>query len=83
MFPKVRECAPSVEPIAIGNFAGTLNFSAYSLPMRLIMRLIVRKQGGPTSGYHDFRDWDGIRRWAGKVYDLLAQRLGETSHDEG
>lgn len=81
--PKLRSYAEGVEPVAIGNFAGVMNFQAYSLPLRLVMKAISKSQGAPTSGYHDLRDWEQIESWASEVYDLLAERLGEAAGEEG
>jgi menaquinone-dependent protoporphyrinogen oxidase len=76
IFPKLRNYAEGVEPVAIGNFAGVINFPAYGLLLRLVMRAISKSQGAATSGYHDMRDWEQIEAWASEVYDLLAERLG-------
>jgi menaquinone-dependent protoporphyrinogen oxidase len=75
--PKVLGLVPNLDPVAIGNFAGVLNFPRYPLPMRLIMAGISRSGGGPTNGYNDFRDWDEIKAWAEETYRLFAERLGE------
>lgn len=54
----VLQLAPSIEPVGLGLFAGSLNPSMQSImPGR-----------GP---YGDFRDWDKIRAWALKIRPLL------------
>ncbi len=79
--PNVLADAPGVEPLSIGNFAGVIDFAAYNLPMRLIMKAILRSQGGPTTGRHDHRQWDEISAWAKDVADAFALGLGERSSD--
>lgn len=76
VIPKVLSDAPGLQPVSIGNFAGVLNFPAYNLPMRLVMKAIVRSQGGPTTGRHDYRDWDEISAWAKEVADAFARVCG-------
>lgn len=73
VIPKVLADAPGLQPVSVGNFAGVLNFPAYNLPMRLVMKAISRSQGGPTTGRHDYRDWDEIIAWAKEVADAFAR----------
>ena len=75
VIPRLRDLAVEVTPVAIGNFGGVINYEAYNLPIRLVMKAILKAKGEPTSGYHDMRDWEQIRAWASEVYDLFAARL--------
>ena len=54
-----------VRPMDIGLFAGVMDYER--LP--LLLRLMVKKMGAPQG---DFRDWESIRTWAGRVCDRLA-----------
>lgn len=71
MEPRLRGYAPQVAPVAIGTFGGVVDYAKYNLPIRLIMKAVVGREGGPTSGRHDLRDWDAVRAWAGEVYELF------------
>lgn len=53
-----------VEPDLEGFFAGAIDVSELSFPMRLILRL-TNQEGG------DWRDWDAVRAWAGQLPDVL------------
>jgi menaquinone-dependent protoporphyrinogen oxidase len=46
--------------------AGALQYQAYNLPTRLLMKLISRSHGGPTDTSHDaeLTDWAGVERFA-------------------
>ncbi|MFO7948496.1 MAG: flavodoxin domain-containing protein [Armatimonadota bacterium] len=70
----LSELSP-VEPVAIGNFAGVLNFPKYNIPTRLMMMAISKFSGGPTSGVHDFRDMEVIRDWARDTYSKISTQL--------
>jgi menaquinone-dependent protoporphyrinogen oxidase len=53
-------------PTATLAVAGALQYQAYHLPTRLLMRLIARHHGAPTDPAHDVEltDWDGVERFA-------------------
>jgi menaquinone-dependent protoporphyrinogen oxidase len=53
----VRQKVPSIQPVAVGLFAGGLNPKKLPLPLRLVMKAMKAEPG-------DFRDWDAIREWA-------------------
>ena len=57
----LRDAAPQVQPVDIGLFAGVLDYSKLSLPVRMIMKQKMKGKGVPEG---DFRDWDAIRAWA-------------------
>jgi len=46
--------------------AGALQYQAYNLPTRLLMKLISRSHGGPTDTSQDaeLTDWAGVERFA-------------------
>ena len=70
----VLKAVPQVQPVKVGTFAGALDYSNLSLPIKAIMNL-----KGATEG--DFRDWTAIRAWAeGLCSPLLA--LGRKRYDE-
>lgn len=83
MEPRLRRYAPEVEPVAIGAVGGVVDFDAYSLPIRLLMKAVVGRAGGPTSGRHDLRDWEQIRTWASQVYDIFAARASVDRNGAG
>jgi len=55
-----------VEPVEVGLFAGAIDPSKLSLPLRLMMKAMKAGEG-------DWRDWDAIRAWAGDVCHSLQQ----------
>lgn len=55
---------PSVRPVDIAAFGGVIDYDRYNFALRLVIKAVVGRGGGPTSGRHDLRDWDAIRRWA-------------------
>jgi menaquinone-dependent protoporphyrinogen oxidase len=70
----VLKAVPQVQPVKVGTFAGALDYSNLSLPLKAVMNL-----KGATEG--DFRDWTAIRAWAeGLCSPLLA--LGRKRYDE-
>ncbi len=74
---KVPRLVPELEPVSVGNFGGVYNFPKYSIPMRAMIAAICKVRGLPTSGVHDYRDWDDIKAWAAEVHKLLAEKLGQ------
>ncbi len=72
--PNIANTVEGLTPIAFGNFAGCLSYPKYNLPMRLMMVAIAKRQGEPTSGIVDHRNWDEIRTWTRNVYDKLADQ---------
>jgi menaquinone-dependent protoporphyrinogen oxidase len=55
-----------VEPVTEGLFAGAIERSKLSLPLRLMLKAMKAEDG-------DWRDWDAIRTWAAEVYPSLLQ----------
>lgn len=73
--------APGVEPLSIAAFAGVIDYDRYNFALRLVMKAVVGRAGGPTTGRHDMRDWDHIRSWADEIYHRFSAELkaaGET-----
>ena len=67
--------APSVEPVSVAAFGGGIDYSKYNLGLRMLMKAIGGRGGGPTSGRHDMRDWDAIRAWARKTCRVFGERV--------
>ncbi len=60
--PILKE-VPQVKPVEIGTFAGALDYSNLSIPMKVMMKV----KGAPGG---DFRRWDVIRAWATRLHDI-------------
>lgn len=54
--------------------AGALKYSAYSWPIRRIMRAIAKRAGGDTdmSKDYEYTDWAQVRMYAQRLIDLTA-----------
>ncbi len=61
-------------PKLVGVFGGVLDYQRYGLFNRHVIRLIMKINGGPTDlrTSTEFTDWDAVRRFAGRVADLVA-----------
>ena len=57
---KLRSIAPEVKPIAVGGFAGVLQFARTPWPARLALRMLSIATGVKEG---DYRDWAAIRSW--------------------
>lgn len=53
-----------VEPVEEGLFAGAIDSSKLSFPLRLILKVMKAEDG-------DWRDWEAIRAWAAEAYSSL------------
>lgn len=53
-----------IEPVEEGLFAGAIDLSKLSFPMRLVLKAMKAEEG-------DWRDWDAIRAWAAQLYPAL------------
>ena len=58
---KLVTLAPEIKPVAIGRFAGVLDYSKMSLFFRLIGKGLFAVLGVKEG---DYRDWDAIHTWA-------------------
>ncbi len=74
MAERLPAYAPSVKPLATGAFGGVVDFDRYNIALRLLMKMVVGRGGGATSGRHDMRDWDAIRSWADRVHEAFQER---------
>jgi menaquinone-dependent protoporphyrinogen oxidase len=54
-----------VAPVDVGLFAGAMDRSRFSFPMRLIVKAIKAPEG-------DFRDWVTVREWAAGLSRTLS-----------
>jgi len=62
----LRPVRALVEPVDIGLFAGALDKGKLSP----VIRLMLTKKGFPEG---DWRDWDAVRAWGERVWQLLRQ----------
>ena len=53
-----------LEPLEIGLFAGKLDATKLGLFAKLVVKSMRSEQG-------DWRDWEAVHDWAGKIYDHL------------
>lgn len=60
-FDPVLKAAPAVRPVALGEFAGVLDYSKMNFMYRMIMQSKMKDKGVPEG---DYRDWNAIRAWA-------------------
>ena len=60
----VLESVPEVTPLETGLFAGALDYSKLNVIYRIVMQTKMKKKGVPEG---DFRNWDAIRNWGGKI----------------
>jgi menaquinone-dependent protoporphyrinogen oxidase len=65
--------APSVTPVDVAAFGGVIDYDNYNLALKLVLKAVIGRDGGPTSGRHDMRDWDAIREWAREMYELFGE----------
>jgi menaquinone-dependent protoporphyrinogen oxidase len=62
------DAVPQVKPVAMGLFAGVLDYSKLSFVVRMVMKSKMKKKGVPEG---DHRNWDAIRAWAGGLSPKL------------
>jgi len=55
---------PKIEPQSIGQFAGVLNYSKFSVAFRLLARVIFAVLGVKEG---DYRDWHAIEKWSNEI----------------
>jgi menaquinone-dependent protoporphyrinogen oxidase len=53
----ILTAVPEIKPVAIGTFAGAMDYSNLSW----LNQKILKSKGAPEG---DFRDWNAIRAWA-------------------
>ena len=60
-------------------FAGALQYLEYDFATRLLVRLLMRKQGRPTDASHDydFTDWDAVEHFAHACTTSLTTPAGD------
>lgn len=68
---RLRALAPDLQPVAIGGFAGVLEFARTPWPMRFLLRLLSMTTG---VGEGDYRDWEAIRDWATRIASAKGDR---------
>ncbi|MCH2249425.1 MAG: hypothetical protein MK042_06465 [Cognatishimia sp.] len=57
---KLRSLAPEVKPMAVGVFAGVLQFARTPWPARFALKVLSIATGVKEG---DYRDWEAIRSW--------------------
>ena len=65
---------PALRPVSTQAFGGVLDYDRYNLAVRAIMRKAAQREGWPTSGFQDFRDWEAIRAWAQELSALFQEK---------
>lgn len=58
---RIRAIAPEVEPIAVGRFAGVLDYSPMAPVNRVVAKVALTLRGARAG---DHRDWEQIESWA-------------------
>ena len=64
---------PLIKPIAVGLFGGKIEYQKLPWLIRGVIKRVSKKEGFPTEGVIDFRDWDAIRAWGEEVGSRLEQ----------
>lgn len=54
----------SWQPTCVAVFAGRLDYSLYGFWQRQMLRLIMRRSGGPTEGDTEYTDWRQVEAFA-------------------
>lgn len=63
--------APQVKPVAVGRFAGALDYSKFSFLAKIFARGIFLFFGVPEG---DYREWSIIRSWANEMHRKLTSQ---------
>lgn len=74
MNDRLPDYAPAIDPVTVGAFGGVIDYDRYNFALRMVIKAVVGKGGGPTSGRHDMRDYEEIRAWAEEVLALIEER---------
>ena len=64
-------------PRKTATFAGALQYREYDFATRLLVRLLMRKEGHPTDVSHDYdyTDWGAVDRFAHECSALLSPEV--------
>ncbi len=62
---KLLKIAPLITPLAIGKFAGVLDYSKMSFAQRILAKSIFAIIGVKEG---DYRDWNAIKSWANSLF---------------
>jgi menaquinone-dependent protoporphyrinogen IX oxidase len=76
MEERLPEYAPTIEPVDIRAFGGVIDYDNYNFALKLVLKAVIGREGGPTSGRHDMRDWDAIRAWTEEICAAFEERVG-------
>lgn len=72
-FDPLLERFPEGRPVSLGVFAGVLDYTKLSWPIRAVMRSKMKDQGVAEG---DYRDWAAIEMWARGVSGILEAKVG-------
>lgn len=66
------------QPKLLETFAGAVKYSKYNFITRLIMRLVVKREGGSTdiSRDHEYTDWEEVERFIESFIEETANITG-------
>ena len=65
---KIKALSSMVNPVGVGQFAGSVNFDELPFILRQLFRLLSIVTGVKDG---DYRDWEAIRSWAQDVYSKI------------
>jgi menaquinone-dependent protoporphyrinogen oxidase len=65
------EAVPEVKPYSTGLFAGVLDHSKYSTPIKAVMKYKMWSKGAEEG---DYRDWNAIHAWAEQLKPAILAR---------
>jgi menaquinone-dependent protoporphyrinogen oxidase len=68
------------QPSRVETIAGALVYSQYNIFVRHLMKLIAKREGGPTdtSQDYDYTDWDAVEKFARDFAESVEARLQRT-----
>lgn len=76
----VHKAVPEIEPVDMGLFAGTLDYSKLSFMVGMIMKSKMNNKGISKG---DYRNWPVIRKWAGDLYPKFTESKKQTAVSGG
>jgi menaquinone-dependent protoporphyrinogen oxidase len=68
------------QPSRVETIAGALVYSQYNIFVRHLMKLIAKREGGPTdtSQDYDYTNWDAVEKFARDFAESVEARLQRT-----
>jgi menaquinone-dependent protoporphyrinogen IX oxidase len=76
--------ATGFHPSRVWPVAGALMYSKYGALVRLVMRMIARREGASTDTTHDheYTDWKGLHRFVDALMMELEQGYGTATRSQ-